>query len=155
MSTDELAEVEALLTRLMSDPRGFLDRVLEQVAGRLAVDGGMPGPRAAGPTVVRGYDLQAHQVLIDRNVLLAAALGACECWGERADCTLCAGEGTSGWLPPDDALWDEYVTPALRRSGTEARCAPSPDGSAEPYSSTQTRGTADPGGATTDEGALR
>ncbi|MBK9035864.1 MAG: hypothetical protein IPL61_32215 [Myxococcales bacterium] len=54
----------------------------------------------------------AHSLLGD----LAAALGACgDCWGELDACPTCRGRGGPGWRAPDDGLFDELVTPAVRR----------------------------------------
>ena len=54
-------------------------------------------------------------------MLLAAALGACECWGLRANCDLCWGQGSAGWIQPDPELFEEFVQPAIaRRSGIPA-----------------------------------
>ena len=54
--------------------------------------------------------------LYERNDVLAAALGACPtCWGQVATCVECRGHGVPGWLPPDPALHDEFVAPAVAR----------------------------------------
>lgn len=112
MSTTELAELELLLERVLPDPIGFAERVFEQYLKRL----GPLEPHASGD--VLGVDVREHQVLQDRSVLLAAALGACECWGERADCTDCGGKGTPGWLEVEPVLFAEFVQPALARNGS-------------------------------------
>lgn len=107
MSPSELQQLESLLFRALPDPRGFADRVLEQLLDRLAAD---PSP-ARSVTVVT----EAAQHLSDRDALLAAALGACECWGDDSDCAVCGGDGVSGWTEPDDELYATYVRPAVRR----------------------------------------
>lgn len=48
-------------------------------------------------------------------VVLAAALGACDCWGLRGDCPTCRGKGSAGWIDPDVDLFHEYVSPAAAR----------------------------------------
>jgi len=54
--------------------------------------------------------------LRQRNDDLAAALGACPaCWGRIDDCEECDGEGAPGWEPPDPALFEELITPAVAR----------------------------------------
>lgn len=111
MSATELRDVETLLERALPDPMGFLERVLEQLLERLGSD--LP----SGGTVVTGVDALAHQRLVDGNLLLAAALGACECWGHEPDCRECGGDGVTGWLPPDPQLFRELVAPALSRMG--------------------------------------
>jgi hypothetical protein len=105
MST-ELGDLEALLLKVLPDPRGYTERVLAELAERLATPPGSPTVVAAGAPAV-------DEALADRMVLLVAALGACECWGEDSDCTECSGRGSAGWMPPDPALYDEYVRPAV------------------------------------------
>lgn len=109
--TSELAALEALLMKVLPDPMGFAERVLSELANRLAAT----SPTGT-PTVVPGYEAAAHDALVDRNILLAAALGACTCWGEDPACGDCSGAGGVGWFPPDPQLYDEYVAPATRRT---------------------------------------
>lgn len=126
MAATELHDLEALLERALPDPKGFLDRVVGQLLDRLAVD--TPG---TAPAVVAGYDAKQHQRLEDRSVVLAAALGACECWGEEPSCDDCRGSGSPGWLPPDPELFDELVRPAdpaSGRRGGRARTDPPDEG---------------------------
>jgi hypothetical protein len=47
--------------------------------------------------------------------LLASALGACDCWGTRTACQICAGAGSPGWADPDPDLFQAYVAPAAAR----------------------------------------
>ena len=49
-----------------------------------------------------------------RNGALAAALGACDCWGEQADCAVCQGAGMPGWALPERRLFLKFVSPALK-----------------------------------------
>jgi hypothetical protein len=58
--------------------------------------------------------LEHYEELIQRNSLLAAALGACECWGDVDGCEICRGEGTPGWCRPDRRLFARFVRPAVR-----------------------------------------
>jgi hypothetical protein len=122
VSGSELADLEALLLRVMSDPSAFGHAVMDQLLERLST---APPPRQA-PVTVTGRlvdeDLEAVQ---DRNLLIAAALGACECWGEDLECDLCAGRGTPGWQRPDAQLYEEYVAAATRRmSGSDLNDQP-------------------------------
>jgi len=55
----------------------------------------------------------AFAELLERDGILSAALGACVCWGKRADCPLCDGAGTPGWVRPDEHLYVTYVEPAV------------------------------------------
>jgi hypothetical protein len=56
--------------------------------------------------------------LLDRNSALAAAVGACDCWGEDPHCAFCDGEGVPGWAPPDEEFFGTYVSPALAAMST-------------------------------------
>lgn len=67
--------------------------------------------------------------LLDRNLALAAALGACDCWGQESGCTVCDGAGGPGWLPPDRQLFAAYVYPAMRAVAREGGL---PNGAAPP-----------------------
>ena len=110
MSTTELSDLEALLEQALPDPKGYLDRVLGQLLDRLD-----SGATTVAPTVVGGLEADVHERLEDRNLLLAAALGACECWGEDPTCPVCSGEGSVAWTDPDPVLFEEYVSPAARK----------------------------------------
>jgi hypothetical protein len=115
MTTTELGELETLLWRVLPDPRGFAERALQQLMQRLATD-----PIAMAPAVVDSYSAAAHEALVDRNVLLASAVGACECWGDDIDCRTCAGAGSAGWMDPDAELFGELIAPALERMSQRA-----------------------------------
>lgn len=130
MTTTELGELESLLERALPDPRAFMDRVLGQLLDRLAAD-----QNTAERTVVAGFDAAVHERLEDRNVLLAAALGACECWGEDPACPGCGGDGAAAWTDPDPELYGEYVGPATRRLAQ-----PTPRGDGEDTDMKRSRG---------------
>ena len=121
MSTSELADLEAVLYGLLPDPKGFADRVLQQLQERLTAQ-----PQA--PETAAAEDPEVYDGLVHRNLLLASALGACECWGEDAGCATCAGEGNAGWIEPDRHLYRELVVPATRRLAARKR-PPSPQSS--------------------------
>jgi hypothetical protein len=56
-----------------------------------------------------------NQVLRNRNDALAAAVGACcLCWGQDLNCRSCRGRGGPGFCMPDEALFEEFVLPAIR-----------------------------------------
>jgi hypothetical protein len=150
MSSSELAAIEQLLVQVLPDPMGFTERVLGELAQRLTA------PVAGGePSVVPGFESAAHDVLVDRNVLLAAALGACDCWGEQPSCPECGGQGAAGWIPPDPDLYGEYVAPAVLRASP--RGTPSGTGTAGAASPIEVPGQpvaagASPADLRTDEG---
>jgi hypothetical protein len=118
MSASELAELEALLVKVLVDPGAFAERVLGELVERLATE-----PHSSGQQVVQSYDSAEHLALVDRGVLLAAALGACDCWGEDPTCSECHGAGAVGWVPPDPALYDEYIKPAVLRGSAGGEAA--------------------------------
>jgi hypothetical protein len=128
MAVTELEEIQALLERALPDPRGFAQRVLLQFMARVGESGaGTSSPVANAFYAAAGGESAASKIVItpeepDRfeepdgiNILLAAALGACECWGVRADCDLCHGLGSAGWTEPVPELFDEFVGPAIAR----------------------------------------
>lgn len=55
------------------------------------------------------------KLLRERCDTIAAALGACAlCWGHDSACRACRGHGLPGRSLPDEALFFEYVMPAVR-----------------------------------------
>ena len=139
MSRTELQEVQALLERVLPDPSGFAGRVLQQA---MAQWGQVAAPTAtAFYTAATAEDFTASETFtvprppatddrpVDINILLAAALGACECWGLQADCGLCQGRGSAGWIQPEPELFDEFVRPAIARLPGIRTDAHVPDGS--------------------------
>jgi hypothetical protein len=127
MATTELDEVTALLERVRPDPTGFAQRLLIQVMSRFGdvpephpaiffTEDDGPDDRAAGPTVTVPADPVSYpDPEVDTSMLRAAALGACQCWGLRPDCEVCAGHGCTGWVRPDRELFDELIQPAVAR----------------------------------------
>jgi hypothetical protein len=122
MSVTELEEVQALLERVLPDPRGFAGRLLQQaitqyglVAEPAATAFYTPEDVTPVEDVIVADEWAADQTPVDTNILVAAALGACECWGLRADCGSCQGQGTAGWTRPDPELFEEFVRPAIKR----------------------------------------
>jgi hypothetical protein len=125
MSVTELEEVQALLERVLPDPRGFAGRLLQQAMteyGQFAPPAAAAYYAAAtaedavpGDGVIVTERWADDQAPTDINLLLAAALGACECWGQSTHCDLCQGYGSAGWTEPDPDLFDEYVRPAIDR----------------------------------------
>lgn len=122
MSATELEEVQALLDRVLPDPRGFAGRLLQQAATQYGL---LTEPATTafysaedftpGGEVIVTDQCAADQTPVDTNILLAAALGACECWGLRANCDQCQGQGSAGWTQPDPELFEEFVRPAIER----------------------------------------
>jgi hypothetical protein len=81
---------------------------------------GAPYSSTAAQDVTRGDivippDPPDPEPAVDTNLLLAVALGACECWGLRSGCVLCQGYGSAGWTQPDPELFEEFVRPAIAR----------------------------------------
>src|SRR4051812_41023588 len=124
MTTSELDDVTALLERVLPNPAGFAERLGQQF---ITVWAGGDLPTAS--RVVANGKVQARDDVIDTDTMLvlAAALGACDCWGMRADCRICAGEGASGWTEPDVELFREFVGPALARLSAHEKPPASPE----------------------------
>jgi hypothetical protein len=117
MSTSELSDLEAVLEQVLPNPQAYAERVVEQLLDRLAATAPTEHTAGSPSTVI-------DQTLVERNTMLAAALGACECWGEDPGCPVCAGDGGAGWALPDPALYAAYVRPARRpRAPTTARAS--------------------------------
>jgi hypothetical protein len=132
MAVTELEEIQALLERALPDPSGFARRLLLQLMAQLG-QSATPGAdtfrsaanvfyaaaggedTAASKVVITPEEPDAGQEAGGINLLLAAALGACECWGSRADCDQCHGLGSAGWTEPVPELFDEFVGPAIAR----------------------------------------
>jgi hypothetical protein len=62
----------------------------------------------------RRVDVSAYESALERNAELAAACGACVCFGQP-HCPDCGGEGKPGWQVPDASLFRQYVAPVLGR----------------------------------------
>jgi hypothetical protein len=124
VSTTELDELQILLERVLPDPAGFAQRLALQAMEKWGQSAKSQGsdPFAAGPE-----DIAANGIVItpefpdvdggaiDISMLLAAALGACECWGLQPGCARCQGHGSAGWFQPDIELFEEFVRPAIAR----------------------------------------
>jgi hypothetical protein len=134
-------DLGGLLGRIAPDAIMLFDRVLQQAQEQLNRDGGFAGAGGTSPDeeVVTALgnrlarmivnqdaaavgdstdafpadELSHYEELIDRNSVLAAALGACDCWGQHVDCPFCEGVGGPGWALPDERLFASYVRPAL------------------------------------------
>jgi hypothetical protein len=129
MTTTELDDVTSLLGKVLPDPRGFAQRVFEQLAARWSNSAHFNSAatefndaKDAQPTAAMTSSTanDIPEDLSDPHTLLAAALGACECWGFRFDCTVCDGAGFSGWRQPDPTLFHEFVAPAVERLSASA-----------------------------------
>ena len=124
MSTTELDDVQTLVERVLPDPSGFAQRLALQAMERW---GQSATSRASAPYAAAAEDVTANGIVItpeppdedgtaiDMTALLAAALGACECWGLRPGCARCRGDGCAGWAQPDPELFEEFVKPAMAR----------------------------------------
>ncbi len=131
MSKTELEDVQALLERVVSEPGVFAGRLLQQAIAQYGLVSepaatafytAMAEDVTASETVIVPDEWSADETSLDTNALLAAALGACECWGLREACRTCQGRGSAGWAQPDPELFEEFVRPAISRlSVTPAR----------------------------------
>ncbi|OUD08325.1 hypothetical protein BVC71_14230 [Marivivens niveibacter] len=81
-------------------------------------------PSRTSANVVRSMQRQIRR-MEEHSEMLACALGACPaCWGSDPDCRQCAGEGSPGFFLPDEACFDRFVLPVIRKlTQTERRPA--------------------------------
>jgi hypothetical protein len=146
----EAMDVGLLLGRMVPDAVALVERALQQAQEQVMRDGGFAagsdtspkeviaaalGDRLARMIVNEGsstvtnwptangqaLNLRYYEELVDRNSVLAAALGACECWGHHVDCPVCDGVGGPGWTLPDEQLYTSYVLPAVDAATSLAR----------------------------------
>jgi hypothetical protein len=124
VSGTELEQILSLLQRVLPDPSGFAERLVEQALGWVAEQSrtgeavtGAPHRDRDDRTIVVEPE-PSRQAPPEFNELLAAALGACECWGDDTSCRRCSGHGGSGWLEPDADLFQMFVGPAVERLST-------------------------------------
>ena len=74
-------------------------------------------PDAYEPRVTVLHDPSPDETRTNMTILLALALGACDCWGLEPDCTVCHGEGSAGWSQPDGGVRSTSVPPSTRAQG--------------------------------------
>jgi hypothetical protein len=125
MSATELDEVQALLEHVLPDPTGYAQRLALQFMTRWGQSARSDASAPYAPPAAQDFTLGdimntpdqpgPDEPPVDTNLLLATALGACECWGLRADCDSCRGYGSAGWAQPDPELFEEFVRPAIAR----------------------------------------
>jgi hypothetical protein len=115
----------ALLGHGMADYLELAQRVITQLVDRIAdehafTDSDEPtgeriatalGNRLARVVLDEEEAAARYDLLVERNIALASALGACDCWGDDGGCAVCDGDGRPGWLPPDAQLFAVYVGP--------------------------------------------
>ena len=135
MTGGESVDLNELIEQIRSDPISVVGAIIQQVLDQAAPGEGARTPGAdvlatphditaptegddgLAPPVIgldQGRLLQTYEGLAHQNSTLAAALGACDCWGEIAECPICNGVGVSGWVVPDARLFAAYVNPAMR-----------------------------------------
>lgn len=63
---------------------------------------------------LKQYQLE-QQRLDERNQVVAAALGACNCWGLEADCPHCQGQGIAGTQEVNTTYFQDLVLPFFQK----------------------------------------
>ncbi|MEU7864230.1 hypothetical protein [Nonomuraea sp. NPDC049141] len=126
MTVQQTMSLGVLVQRVMANPMGFVETILQQILDQLARDGVFADsdtpPESLVATALGGRLARMvaadgpveHEMLIGRNSTFAAAVGACDCWGQDGKCPLCEGAGTPGWVLPDQQLFTTYVYPAVK-----------------------------------------
>jgi hypothetical protein len=152
-------DLSALLGRIMLDPVSFAERVLQPVQDQLVSKGAFEATTDTSPDELIATALgtwianrltgggspideaganvdesesPSDEDLVDRDRVLAAALGACPCWGQDVDCAVCRGAGTPGWRTPDRQLYAEYVQPAVTATARNSDTAIPPQWNLNP-----------------------
>jgi hypothetical protein len=139
----EAVDFGGLLGRMVPEAMVLVERVLQQTQEQLTRNGALTADGQTSPDQVVvtalgnrlariilnedssvaedrstvGFpadELSYYEELVDRNSVLAAALGACDCWGQHVSCPFCNGIGGPGWILPDERLFASYIRPALR-----------------------------------------
>jgi hypothetical protein len=88
-----------------------LDVIIQRFGSR-----GDPGVADPPPRDLRVPDARLRRVcrlLSRRNAVVAAALGACRCWGLSEGCPRCHGEGRPGTFEVDPVAFAEVVVPLI------------------------------------------
>jgi len=124
---EQTMSLGVLVQRVMADPMGFVEKILQPTLDQMARDGVLTDDTDTPPESLVATALGArlarllaadgavdHEPPINRNSAFAAAVGACDCWGQDGACLLCEGTGTPGWVLPDRQLFTEYVRPAVK-----------------------------------------
>jgi hypothetical protein len=144
VTNGDVMNLGAVLTQAAIDPLALVQRTLQQALDQLAREGAMAGVPDRQPEELIATALgnrlarvivsdrsppsaswappdrrqrgvcMTYEDLVERNSVFAAAVGACDCWGEQVDCPYCGGAGVAGWVDPDDALLATYIYPAMR-----------------------------------------
>lgn len=136
MSAGETPTIDPLPSGVALDPAALIPRVVQQLLQQLLGGNGttatlpVEGTQTAEDQLAEAISGWLTQLLgggaeepllpsldwddlLDRNSAFAAAVGACDCWGEDPDCAFCEGDGVPGWTTPDERFFDTYVRPAL------------------------------------------
>ncbi|BCY09110.1 hypothetical protein [Actinoplanes sp. L3-i22] len=138
-------DVGGLIGSILANPVGITERVLDETYGRLAESNAFGDVTDLAPEEIVATALgswlarkfvgdqpeagpsAAEQVTADRDRMLAAALGACLCWGRDPGCPVCAGAGTPGWAVPHRELFDLFVDPAVNARARAAGAGAEPE----------------------------
>jgi len=100
-----------------NDPRiRILSQFMQNNASKVEEDGEKEAQRKRFKRKILRLERE-HEILAERNDLLALALGACPyCWGTDTSCE-CRGHGVPGSRPPDEEAFAEFVLPVIERYG--------------------------------------
>ena len=110
----EQQTVAEFIITLMDDEPAGESRAAPEDSGADAEENHFDAPKP-DPTRLQAVEAELRD-LREANDTMAAALGACHlCWGGNEACTNCHGRGHSGFMPPDPALFNRLVLPAVRR----------------------------------------
>jgi hypothetical protein len=118
MLAKQLAEQKAMRATQESSPVIDVEPSTEIDADGIGENGGQGEDAATALCELRENMkgmLAELELLRERSDALAAAVGACcLCWGQNLECRGCRGRGGPGFCMPDEALFEEFVLPAVR-----------------------------------------
>lgn len=111
MSQSELTDLQAIIIQILPDPKAYAQRVLNQFVER-TLQLTPTGPELKEESA---YPDDAKESTAAQTLLIAAALGACDCWGRRPDCPACSGEGQILFFTPEASLYEQFILPVAKR----------------------------------------
>lgn len=117
MSEPNLTDVAAQLGVTPSPQLQLIAQLLQQQRSRTTDDDERGYEERAERERTTRRQRKAFEHLREMNRQLAAACGACVCWGRFASCPRCGGLGAAGTADVDPAMFRKHIEPALLRMG--------------------------------------
>jgi len=108
---------ESIKTLLQESGQGRTDGLVQLASGLLGKMMDDDAPDASAEVerlrrLVRRFKRE-RVLLRESNRIIAAALGACDCWGADEGCPRCRGAGAPGYLIPVEEAFVSLIVPLL------------------------------------------